>query len=202
VPFTLALKIQIAQYFLQLHSAALKTAYITTYKTNYPITGSPIDFHNQESSQQLLLSTIKRSLDGEKIFSDVMDGSFKTKNSISPADDTDIDKVLENFKTWYQRIYSQPHNVAENAWDGQNLSYGFTAAAPKSDGSQLVLNSPDYCQGRLDWYSFDVDIERRQLDLNQPDYVPELSTETPISFIPTGTAFKGMPNQRFWEMEE
>jgi hypothetical protein len=202
VPFTLALKIQIAQYFIQLHSPVLKSTYLSTYKSNYPITENAADFHNQDSSQQLLYSTTKRALDGEKILSDVMDGSFKIKNAITAPDEAIMDAILNNFIAWYQRIYTQPQNSAENAWDGQNLSYGFTTAAPKKDGSQLILNSPDYYQGQLDWYSFDVDTERRLLELDESDYVPELSPEIPISFIPTATSFKGMPNQRFWEMEE
>lgn len=203
VPFTLALKIQVAQYFLQLHTPPLKSTYMADYRNIYAISGySPDDFHNQDRSRQLLFSTVKRSLDGEKILNDVITGDFKTKINIVPADEIAMDTLLDNFKSWYTRIYTQPNSVAESAWDGQKLSYGFTTAAPKDDGTQLVLKSSDYYQGNLDWYNFDVDTEQRQLDLNQPDYTPALTAESAISFIPTATAFKGMPNQRFWEMEE
>lgn len=203
VPFTLALKIQIAQYFLQLHTSALKSAYLSGYKSLYPITGyTADDFSNQELSQQLLLSTVKRSLDGEAILKDVSDGSFKTKNNISNADEVEIDLLLTNFKSWYNRLYSQPSSPEENAWNGQQLSYGFTTAAPKSETDQMVLSSDAYYQGNLDWYNFDVDTGQTQLELNLDGYVPEITQESAISFIPTATAFKGMPNQRFWEMEE
>ncbi|WP_316814298.1 hypothetical protein [Pedobacter heparinus] len=203
VPFTLALKIQVAQYFLLLHSPALKSAYLTAYQNNYRITGyTTDDFHNQELSKQLLISTLKRSFDGEKILADVKDGSFKTKVGVTPADEAAINTLLDNFKSWYLRIYNQPENAADYAWDGQKLSYNFSTAAPKKDGTQMVLRSSGYYQGNLDWYNFDVDLELRQLDTTTPLDSPIPDESAAISFIPTATAFKGMPNQRFWEMEE
>jgi hypothetical protein len=203
VPFTLALKIQVAQYFLQLHPPTLKSAYLAAYQNVYLITGyTADDFHNQDLSKQLLISTLKRSLDGEKILADVLDGSFKIKVGIAIGDDAAIETLLTSFKAWYLRIYSQPAGIEDHAWDGQKLSYGFTTAAQKTDGTQMVLRSSDYYQGNLDWYNFDVDMELRQLDAAVPLDIPIPDEPTAISFIPTATAFKGMPNQRFWEMEE
>ncbi|WP_421944004.1 hypothetical protein [Pedobacter sp.] len=203
VPFSLALKIQVSQYFLSLHSSTLRSKYFAVYLTTYPLTedNNP-DFTTQENSKQLLRSTIKRSINGELLLADIFDGSFSSKVGIDVIDQPAIDTLINNLKNWYQRIYTQPENNSEKAWDGQKLSYGFTTAAPRADNTDLVLESPEYNSGNLDWYNFDVNLDQRELKVEQPDYEPNLTTESAISFIPTATTFKGMPNQRFWEMED
>ncbi|WP_231459798.1 hypothetical protein [Pedobacter sp. Leaf132] len=203
IPFSLALKIQISQYFLSLHTATLKSTYFSKYLNIYPITvASNPDFENQENSLQLLNSTVKRSIDGELLLADVANDSFSTGVNIAPEDLAEMKVITNNLINWYKRIYTQPTSDNENAWSGQNLSYGFSSAAPKPDGTQLVMESSNYHSGNLDWYNFDVDLNKRSLDLEQSDYQPELTKDKAISFIPTATAFKGMPNQRFWEMED
>ncbi|RZK22985.1 MAG: hypothetical protein EOO43_08980, partial [Flavobacterium sp.] len=181
VPFSLALKIQVSQYFLSLHSSTLRSKYFAVYLTTYPLTedNNP-DFTTQENSKQLLRSTIKRSINGELLLADIFDGSFSSKVGIDVIDQPAIDTLINNLKNWYQRIYTQPENNSEKAWDGQKLSYGFTTAAPRADNTDLVLESPEYNSGNLDWYNFDVNLDQRELKVEQPDYEPNLTTESAI----------------------
>ena len=66
----------------------------------------------------------------------------------------DLTKAL---REWFERQYSQPSKGNESAWDPRRLTYAMRAAAPRSDGTQVVLDASHYNEGRLDWYSFEID---------------------------------------------
>lgn len=203
VPFTLALKVQTAHYFLGLHSAALKAKYLSKYLTAYKLEpGKEGDYRGQVDGTNLYLSVQKRSLDGQKILTDIQKGNFKATAGIEPADEAVVDGYITDFLAWFDRQYSQPKQPEDFAWDSRKLSYNFSVAAPASPQTQAVLRSQEYSQGRLDWYDFELDLGTRQLPVDSPDYVPVIDEDLPVSFIPTATVFKGMPAPRFWEMEE
>ena len=75
------------------------------------------------------------------------------------------------------------------------------AAAPRSDGTQLILDATHYNEGRLDWYSFEVDPNAGALVTDAVAPAVPSPIEPAISFLPVAASFKGMPNPRFWEME-
>src|SRR5262249_21665604 len=93
--------------------------------------------------------------------------------------------------------YSQP---GSKAWDPLRLTYALQAAATRPDGSQLVLDASHYNEGRLDWYSFELE-PNVSIPINGNEPPPPPKTQQPISFIPVAATFRGMPNPRFWEME-
>jgi hypothetical protein len=79
----------------------------------------------------------------------------------------------------------------------------FACASEAQDEAQTVLRADEYTGGHLDWYSFDVDTRpssRLQRPDGGPDPLPEV-TETALSFLPAPVSFGGMPNPRYWEME-
>ena len=80
------------------------------------------------------------------------------------------------------------------------MTYALQAAAPRAHGSELVLDASHYNEGRLDWYSFELE-PNASLVLNNNEPVPVAEAQQPISFIPVAATFRGMPNPRFWEME-
>jgi len=202
VRFSQALRIQTAQYFLQLHSPGFKTKYFPRYLAVYKLeTAKEDDYRGQIEGLNLYLSTVKRGLNGEQMLTDMQAGTFKTKFTIDGGDEGMLDEYIADFLAWFRRQYSQP--VQDDfAWDSRKLSYKFSVAAPNGQQTQLVLQSENYYQGKLDWYDFDVDLSLRQLPVDAPDHLPVLQEDVPVSFIPTATVFKGMPAQRFWEMEE
>jgi len=65
-----------------------------------------------------------------------------------------------------------------------------------------VLRAEHYHQGTVDWYDFDEELRAKPIPIEDDGYVVKFDEEIPISFIPAATSFKGMPNPRFWEMEE
>jgi len=203
IPFTLALKIQVSQYFLQLHSTALKTKYFPRYMTEYALEkNKEDDFRGQTDGLSLYIATSNRCLDGEKLYADIIANVFKTKVTIDGGDEAAIDKIIEQLIAWFERQYSQPTQPADNAWNAQQLSYSLSVAAPDSPQTQVVLRSEHYYQGKLDWFDFDQELRPQPITIDDPDHEIKLDKEVAISFIPSSTTFKGMPNARFWEMEE
>ena len=203
VPFTLALKIQVGQYFLQLHSVMLRNKYLPQYLTHFGLDkNKEALYKGQADGLPLYTATNKRCPDGEKILAAITNNSFNTTISIDAADQPAMVIVLDQFTKWFGRQYSQPAQPVDNAWHAEQLSYSVSVAAPSSPQSQVVLRSEHYHQGRLDWFDFDEDLRPQPITVDDPNHTIQLDEDIAISFIPTATTFKGMPNPRFWEMEE
>jgi hypothetical protein len=103
------------------------------------------------------------------------------------------------------RLFSQPASPNDSAWLSNHLEYQF-AVSPQPTQQETVpaLRADQYCQGHVDWYSFDAYMNG-PLSLSegvpQPP-TPDLDPETVESFLPAPVRFKGQPQSRFWEMEE
>ena len=194
--FPYALKVQVAQFFLKLHTGPLRNAYIQKYRDAFGFAEDEELFRNQPNALNLYNATRRRLFDGQQLLAAIRDGTFATKVVIADAEITDYATTLD---AWFARQYSQPPADAGKAWDPQRLTHAIQAAAPRRDGAQLVLDASHYNGGRLDWYSFEVDPEASPLSDDAAQLPKE--REDPISFVPTVATFRGMPNPRFWEME-
>ena len=196
--FPHALKVQIAHFFVKLHSDALRTTYQKKYRSAFPIAPNQQDsFRGQPDALNVYIATRQRDFDGQQLLRAIADGTFNTKAGIANADRAKIGEYTSALTEWFSRQYSQP---GSNAWDPQRLTYSLQAAATLPDGSQLVLDASHYNEGRLDWYSFEVE-PNASIPLNGNGTGPAEPPQHPISFIPTAATFRGMPNPRFWEME-
>jgi len=63
-----------------------------------------------------------------------------------------------------------------------------------------VYIADGYYQGRLDWYSLDVEAAAKPLDPVPGADVPP--TEVTRATIPVAVTFTGMPNTPWWSFEE
>ena len=233
IPVTLLLKVQMGQYFLRLHTDTLKATYSAVYLQNFGLdTNLDIsDSFKGKLESQLLYKAVRRNaIDGEKIFSAIADGSFYTLTNISQTD-ADMSAIIADYSAWYSRQYCQPDTVGQSAWRTDQLEYQFGLRA--TDISTVNTNTPietklsaeKYCQDKLDWYSFEVDLQANgpvidipQKSIPQKNLAPpkvekvnfnhqypiadQIGLPQPVSYIPTRATFKGMPNPRFWEMED
>jgi hypothetical protein len=204
-PFPLSLKVQMGQYFLRLHSPALRAAYSDQYLKHYPLDQNlAVRISAMQESMQLYMATKARSLDGEQIYNDLLSGSFAGAIGWKTTGDQSAVLGLGNdFIDWFKRQYSQPPQPNLSGWDPQTMQYSCTIAAPDSTGSQKTLNLREYYSGRLDWFAFDEDLaESVPEDRVSSDETRKVPDEKLISFIPTPAIFRGMPSPRFWEMED
>jgi len=198
---TYSLRVQMGQYFLKLHSNTLLANYITQYRTafSFDLTREA-DFRGQPEGLNLYLATRTRAIDGVKVYEAITTNTFANLVTIDDGDSTEFNTIQTRYKEWFARQYSQPAYPVDQAWHPQTLDYQFSLAAPYANGRQEVLEASEYYSGRLDWYAFRKISSSYGLSSQEPVVVDE--TETVISFLPAPAEFKGMPNPRFWEMEE
>jgi hypothetical protein len=205
IPFTHALKVQIAQYFLQLHSDRKRTKYLSKYMQSTVFGFDPNkeeEFKGQIDGLNLYRATRNRMFDGEKLIQSINAGTFKSIVGIDHADDVEMDLIVQGLKDWLKRQYYQPAQKSDSAWNPKQLDYQFTVKASGSAGGDSVLSAHDYHQGRLDWYAFDYVTVTQTERENKRSSEKKGKGSDPISFIPNTISFKGMPNPRFWEMED
>ena len=93
------------------------------------------------------------------------------------------------------RLYDQPGDEADVAWDPAALEYRFACTVPRDGGERMVISAEEYASGRLDWYSFD------QGPLEAAPGATAGADEL-VSVIPSPATFAGMPSPRWWEMED
>lgn len=204
IPFTHALKVQVAQYFLQLHPLGMRK-YLPMYMKPDVFGFDPNkeeEFKGQVDGLNLYRATRNRMFDGEKLIQSINAGTFKSIVGVNNADDAEMDLIVQGLKDWLKRQYYQPEQTGDSAWNPKQLDYQFAVKASGSAGSDSMLSARDYHQGRLDWYAFDYVVGARAAvpDFRRP--VNKGEEEKPISFLPNNISFKGMPNPRFWEMED
>ncbi len=201
IPFTHSLKVIVGQFFLKLHTPALRTKYQTLYLSAFPIpAGKEDNFRGQTDGLALYTATQSRTLDGQLLLASINAGTLNADASIDVPDQLTIAGYANQLSQWFTRQYAQPESAADSAWDPQRLTYEFTAAAPLPDQAQLVLEANRYHEGTMDWFSFEVDPKGQSIQIDNP--APVAQFENPISFLPVAASFKGMPNPRFWQMED
>jgi hypothetical protein len=203
VPFTQALRVQVAQYFLALHSPALGGKYLPRYRDAFPFPqDAEAEYRGQVDGLNLYLATRRQGFDGGAVLKALDDGTFGAAVPVDAGDAEDLQTIGEELRAWFERQYSQPAAAEPGVWDTARLSYSLAAAAPDEGGGQVVLSAERYHDGHLDWDSFDVDRRTAPLTISEPAHEAPAPVGEAISFLPVAASFKGMPNPRFWEMEE
>jgi hypothetical protein len=202
VPFTHALRLQAGQYFLDLHPPALRAKYRPRYRKAFDFPqNAEAEFEGQPDGLNLYLATRRSGFDGEQVLEALAGGSFAADVPVDEEDAEALAEIGKTFRTWFERQYLQPAGEGTGVWDPARLSYSLAAAAPAGEEEQLVLSADRYRGGHLDWEDFDVDRKAAPLVLS-PEPSPPDPVEEAISFLPVAASFKGMPNPRFWEIEE
>ena len=135
-----------------------------------------------------------RAIDGHKLMTDIEARTPIPLPTGVSADvtETEMVRVTDDLRTWYQRLYSQPEPDKGSAWRPEKLDYSFEVQTPAGAENQIRLVAPDYRNGELDWYTFSV---------SQPaeGRWPEPQTK---HFPPTRVSFAGMPHPRWWAFED
>jgi hypothetical protein len=120
---------------------------------------------------------------------------------IAPGDQAALDIRAARFVAWFERLIVQPPGE-DDAWLPSKLEYQFAASAPLPGGGEKVYVADEYYQGRLDWYSLDVDAGTPALDPVPGSDVTGLPPDSVQTVIPTAVSFAGMPNTRWWAFED
>lgn len=150
---------------------------------------------------QTMSALAGRAMDGALLYEHLADPTHHAWDGIAvaDADKPAVDDLATRFVKWFDGLFVQP--AANDAWNGSRLEYRFEVSAPTPVGEK-VLVADEYAQGRLDWYSLDVDPTAPSLaDDDTPAPPPPFGSVT-RSFLPTNVQFEGMPNTRWWTFED
>jgi len=195
---------QMSRYFKRLMKDEGLLGYVNQLRTKYPL-NYLIDKNDYEGLQ--LFNAVKDELfDGFLLHKDsVTPGTGGTlfeewlnDEAVPSAHQILFKKIILKYQKWFTRNYSQPDNSA-SAWLPAQLEYQFAVSSAVENQQQKTLTADQYYEGHLDWYSFDINNNRRII-LEEEEPNPTIEKQT--SFIPSPVTFKGMPNPRFWTMEE
>jgi hypothetical protein len=217
LPFLLAgravsldLRLLMGRYWLKLIAGigSYATAYITAPAYAIP---SPDPTQNADADRcahpevwQVFSAVAGRAMDGGALYLYLQaDPSHHAYDGIAvaPGDRLAIDNCAARFLTWFDRQFYQPPPAGDDAWVPPYLEYQFSTSAPVSSGEKVYV-ADDYYQGRLDWYSLDVDGTNTALGAVPDSNVTNLPPTTVQSMIPKPVSFSGMPNTRWWSFED
>jgi len=204
----LFLATQLCRYFVRLMRDESLLGFMEPLRTKYQLNYA-IDKNDYEGKQ--LFNAVKEELfDGFLLYKDTVtpgagggtafDG-WMNDVGISNVPNGPQDKfriIITKFQKWFSRNYTQP-TIAASAWLPSQLEYQFAVSSPITQQQQQTLTADQYYEGHLDWYSFDLNKNRR---ISVEEESGSATKENLVSFIPSPIAFKGMPHPRFWTMEE
>ena len=184
----LFLAVQMGRYFIKLvKNNPGFNARFDAWLIKYPLNYFPES--NDLEGNQLLNAVKGKIFDGYTLYMDIISGS------LSLEDANNFPTEIESFRNWFIRNYSQPDEGIHSPWQPSQLEYRFALTTSAEQEQQKILVADQYHEGHLDWYSFDN--HTAAISTNAPNNKEHIS-----SFIPSPVSFKGMPNPRFWTMEE
>ncbi|MFL6139404.1 MAG: hypothetical protein ACJ74O_16595 [Frankiaceae bacterium] len=110
--------------------------------------------------------------------------------TVTTADRAAVTAAGEQLVSWFDAMFEVP--LAGVAWDPQRLEHRFAVTASVRDGEKRLV-ADEYPGGRLDWTAFSVDPAGGRGGGALGD---------PVTVLPTGTRFNGMPDPRWWAFED
>jgi hypothetical protein len=116
--------------------------------------------------------------------------------AITDANRTTAITVANAWLAWYQSLVSEPMD-GSTPWVPERMEYEFAVTAATPTG-EIVLNTPEYTEGHLDWYDFSL---RPNASLGSPN-AEARREDIRQATIPTPVTFPGMPAERWWEFED
>jgi hypothetical protein len=153
---------------------------------------------------QAFMAVAGRAMDGAALYSHLTANPANHAYdgiAVAPGDQNPLDAAAARFTTWFERQFLQPPPSGDDAWVPERLEYQFAASAPVTGGEKVYVAN-EYYQGRLDWYSFDIDAASQGLGPVTGDTGTGLPPATPQTTIPIPVSFTGMPNTRWWSFED
>jgi hypothetical protein len=209
-PASLDLRMVMGRQWLTMISGigAYRQAFIQAYPIPAADPANPQDADRcaQPEVWQLFAAAAGRMMDGGALYSylvaDPAHHAYDGIAGVAPADKELIDVQAAGYVAWFERWLLQP-TAGDDAWIPPRLEYQFAASAPlpSSQDAEKVYVASQYYQGRLDWYSVDVD-PGITLDAVPGSAVTGLPPAAPQTMIPVPVSFSGMPNTRWWAFED
>jgi hypothetical protein len=200
-PWSLPQRVEAGTRFVRALPAALRATYLAAARTAFPISWDP-DWAREPDAIAFFRVAEPRGFDGEALLASHRGGTLVADLGASAADSIAVGGAADIVAHWRERLVGEPSGESPpRGWHPDNLAYDVRIATASENGEQAVLDAPRYVEGRLDWYAFDA--QKQESTMADPaGAAPVGSTRDVLSFVPTAATFPGMPNPRFWELED
>jgi hypothetical protein len=208
-PASLSLRLAMGRYWLKLISS-LPTGYSKSFTAAYginkpdPTDPTQADVCAHLETRQFFEAVAGRALDGGALYlyliSNPANHAYDDVAGIQASDYAAIDDKAKRFVGWFRRTFAEPPG-GDDAWQPSQLEYKFAVSAPLG-GSERVYAADEYYQGRLDWYSLDLDTSTQKLGDVAGSDKTGLPQDVPRTMIASPVSFAGMPNTRWWAFED
>jgi hypothetical protein len=116
---------------------------------------------------------------------------------IAKVDRAEVALAVQRWLAEQDALFSEPASEASDAWRSDRMEYAFTVAGAHGAEGETALSATQYCEGRLDWSSVDIDLE-----VNLGSAADGAATTVVQTTVPAPVSFRGMPAPRFWEFED
>jgi len=124
-----------------------------------------------------------------------------TEGFIDPAHEAALIEAVTAWLEWVRQTWNFPPKDQPAAWQQEKMEYDFDVSIDEGDDKTTVLHAEGYHHGHLDWFAFDVGEARRDRNLKEPVSDEGITREVK-AVIPAQASFQGMPNARWWELED
>jgi hypothetical protein len=192
--WTIRLRIDTGRAFLRTLADASMSGYAAGFIAAYSFSQDEIDVATP-ADMRLLTVARARVPDGKQLYTRI--GAAMQAGLTLPAPPnivtTDIDTMRAAVTAWLAWCADMLFETdGASAWQADTLDYDFHVATSQGGGA-TVLDATEHRGGSLDWYTFDARPQPRPADFKALQV---------IEGIPTGVRFRGMPNARWWELED
>ena len=187
--------------------ADFKSNSIFHFALPLPPDNYPAIYSNYDLVKNYATISNGRMLDGGTVYSTIKSGTAASTFAVSTNSANAkgrVDDAANEFLAWFERVYSQPENSTDSAWNPKQLEYQFHCSAPSNNSNRSVLSTTEYANGHLDWYSFDFETNSNNYDasLTNGPIDPSNINRKLITVLPTDLKYPGMPLARWWQFED
>ena len=186
---------------LQKPSKSYRSAFIKVLPLQAP--GSESVPTMDEAAARYLQSMVGRALDGRRLAAVLRSAGpgqlvLDPALAILPDDHAEVQQAATAWMTWYDALYSEPGDTADDSWNPPRLEYALSVGARLSAnaGDEMTFSASEI-DGPIDWSSFDANPQAQLTAAADQGFSPivEISIPAPVSL-------PGIPAPRFWEMED
>jgi len=143
----------------------------------------------------------EKKVDGRMLLHIIAKKDTLLSDHILGETNAEIDAIGERLLEWAKRIYNI--NIEENPfWSNNQLEYQFDLSIGWSATSNQTLRAKEYNGDELDWYQFDKQPPSSQSDTLETVHNEVFEPITANFNYPSEVKYKGMPNARWWELED
>ena len=193
----LRLAVDAGRYLMRLLDAlGVAPAYGAALLKQFPV--QPLTEEVDAESARFAAAMAGRTIDGARVYS-IFRAALPGLPAVPPVTAADQEKVLaaaKSYVDWFQSLASEP-GADNTTWMPNRMEYAFAVSAASQQG-EIVLDAPDYREGNLDWFSFNI---RTPGTLGST--ANEARQESIVrNVIPAPASYPGMPAERWWELED